>query len=81
MVNLAYLVGFLIFGFVQATDPLVSLDYTSYRGVALDNGITQWLGIRYAAPPLGDLRFTAPQDPLHNDTVQEANQVRFEVLY
>jgi carboxylesterase type B len=48
---------------VAAVDSCVHLDYSSYNGVALPNGVTQWLGIRYAAPPLGDLRFAAPQDP------------------
>jgi hypothetical protein len=48
---------------VAAVDSYVHLDYSSYNGVALPNGVTQWLGIRYAAPPLGDLRFAAPQDP------------------
>lgn len=48
---------------VYAVSPLVSLDYATYSGEALDNGITKWLGLRYAAPPIGDLRFQAPQDP------------------
>lgn len=57
-----------------AVNPLVSLNYTSYQGTALANGVTQWLGVRYAAPPLGNLRFSAPQDPLTNSTVQIADQ-------
>lgn len=54
-----------------AVDPLVHLNYTSYRGTALPNGVTQWLGLRYAAPPLGNLRFAGPQPPLptYNGTV------------
>ncbi|KAK0730976.1 Alpha/Beta hydrolase protein [Lasiosphaeris hirsuta] len=44
-------------------NPLVNLTYSQYIGQPLANGITQWLGIRYAAPPLGDLRFAPPQDP------------------
>ena len=52
---------------VLAISPLVELNYTSYRGTTLSNGVTQWLGIRYAAPPLGELRFRAPQDPLPGD--------------
>ncbi|EMC97540.1 hypothetical protein BAUCODRAFT_147606 [Baudoinia panamericana UAMH 10762] len=46
-----------------AVDPTVHLNYTSYKGAALSNGITQWLGVRYAAPPVGNLRFSAPQPP------------------
>jgi hypothetical protein len=58
-----------------AVKPTVKLDYTSYEGKPLPNGISQWLGIRYAAPPLGDLRFAAPVDPPHNTTIQKANEV------
>ena len=59
----------------QAVDPLVDVGNTKYLGTALPNGISQWLGIRYAAPPLGDLRFRAPVDPPVNDTIQAANAV------
>ncbi|KAI1112871.1 vacuolar triacylglycerol lipase [Nemania sp. NC0429] len=34
-----------------------------YKGIASSDGVAQWLGIRYAAPPIGDLRFMPPQDP------------------
>ena len=61
---------------VQAVDPLVDLGNTRYLGTALPNGISQWLGMRYAAPPLGDLRFRAPVDPPVNDTIQVADQVQ-----
>lgn len=57
----------------QAVAPLVHLGYSSYQGRSLSNGITQWLGLRYAAPPVGDLRFAAPQDPLPAEGVQDAN--------
>lgn len=60
---------------VTAVDPLVDVSYTKYLGSAYSSGVTQWLGIRFAAPPLGDLRFSAPQDPIANDTVQVADQV------
>lgn len=62
-------------GTVFAVESLVNLDYTSYNGTALENGISQWLGVRYAAPPLYNLRFAAPQDPIHNSTVQPAKKV------
>ena len=58
---------------VLAVDPVVQLNYTSYRGTALGNGVTQWLGVRFAAPPVGDLRFTEPQDPEIQSGVQEAD--------
>lgn len=66
---------FLCFSLVAAVDPLVKLNYTSYEGTALANGISQWLGLRYAAPPVGDLRFAAPQDPPVNSTTQIADKV------
>lgn len=60
----------------QAVDQTVSLDYSTYIGTAQSGtGVTEWLGIRYAAPPLGDLRFARPQDPAVVETPQPANQV------
>ncbi|CZT49185.1 related to cholinesterase precursor [Rhynchosporium secalis] len=70
----------LYFGLRKSNDegntiPLVvDLGYSKYQGSHVENGVTQWLGIRYAAPPVGDLRFRAPRDPLHNDTLQIANK-------
>jgi hypothetical protein len=54
---------------------IVNLGYTQYQGTKLANGITQWLGMRYAAPPIGDLRFRAPQDPIPKAGVQIADTV------
>lgn len=45
---------------VAAVDPLVDLGYTRLQGVAQGQGATQWLGVRFAQPPLGALRFAAP---------------------
>ncbi|KAA1475621.1 alpha/beta-hydrolase [Dentipellis sp. KUC8613] len=43
---------------------LVNLSYAQYQSnVHLDDGVTSFLGIRYAAPPTGSLRFAAPQAP------------------
>lgn len=58
-----------------ASKETVNLDYASYKGVKQSNGITQWLGMRYAAPPVGNLRFAAPQDPPVVDGVQRADKV------
>ncbi|KAL3418592.1 carboxylesterase [Phlyctema vagabunda] len=51
----------------------VDLGYAKYRGVHVGHGINEWLGIRFAAPPLGDLRWRAPQPPLVNDTLIDAD--------
>ncbi len=61
---------------VYAVVPQVALNYSTYVGTAQPNGISQWLGMRFAAPPLGNLRFAAPQDPVVNTTVQMATSVR-----
>jgi hypothetical protein len=46
-----------------------------YEGTALSNGITQWLGMRFAAPPVGDLRFAPPQDPPFQEGITAADHV------
>ncbi|KZO90677.1 cholinesterase [Calocera viscosa TUFC12733] len=56
-----------------AVDPLVNLGYSSYRGVGYSTGVTEWLGIRFAAPPLGELRWRAPEAPLQNEAVIDAD--------
>lgn len=53
----------------------VDLGYSKYQGANAGNGVSQWLGIRYAASPLENLRFRAPEDPRSNNTVQIANTV------
>jgi hypothetical protein len=58
----------------------VDLGYAKYQGYNANNGVSQWWGIRYAAPPVGDLRFKAPQDPLPNSTLQQANAVSLLAL-
>ncbi|OJD33637.1 carboxylesterase [Diplodia corticola] len=59
---------------VQAVEPLVNLDNARYNGVDQGDGVTKWLGIRYGAAPVGDLRFRAPQDPEPSTDVVEANK-------
>ena len=59
----------------QLLGPVVDLGYTKYQGDSYPNGISQWLGIRYAQPPLGDLRFAAPQNVTANNTLQMATRV------
>ncbi|KAI0382479.1 alpha/beta-hydrolase [Hypomontagnella monticulosa] len=59
---------------VTAVDTTVDLVCNKYAGVATPNGITQWLGIRYAAAPVGNLRFMPPQDPPCTNGTQVADQ-------
>lgn len=62
---------------VVAVDVTVYLNYSTYTGTAqTGTGVTQWLGIRYAAPPLGELRFMPPQNPAAVSSPQLADQVR-----
>lgn len=59
----------------QAVETTVDVGYSRYEGTELRNGITQWLGIGYAVPPLGDLRFRDPLPPIHNSSLQIADTV------
>ncbi|TVY13631.1 Para-nitrobenzyl esterase, partial [Lachnellula arida] len=54
-------------------DLTVDLNYATYEGVREDGGVSHWFGIRYAAPPLGELRFRAPRPPPTNHTLQNAD--------
>ncbi|KAA1475673.1 alpha/beta-hydrolase [Dentipellis sp. KUC8613] len=51
----------------------VDLGYATYQSnVHLDDGTTSFLGVRYAAPPTGQLRFSAPQAPANVSGIQNA---------
>ncbi|KAG1843467.1 Alpha/Beta hydrolase protein [Suillus subalutaceus] len=53
--------------------PIINLGYAQYQGsVDTTTNITSFLGIRYAAPPVGDLRWAAPQPPSAVSGVQQA---------
>ncbi|KAI2117673.1 hypothetical protein LOZ42_002436 [Ophidiomyces ophidiicola] len=49
------------------------IGYARYKGTTDRHGVASWLGMRFAAPPLGALRFAAPQDPVKESAVQPAN--------
>lgn len=56
--------------------PTVDLGYATYRGIRHEeSGVDEYLGMRYAQPPLGALRFRAPQDPLPEAEIQDATSV------
>ncbi|CAG8970920.1 hypothetical protein HYALB_00000899 [Hymenoscyphus albidus] len=57
-----------------AVDPLVDLGYAKYQGQTLQNGVNQWLSMRFAAPVIGKNRFAAPQAPLPETVVQDSTK-------
>ncbi|KIM92462.1 hypothetical protein PILCRDRAFT_57046 [Piloderma croceum F 1598] len=55
---------------------VVDLGYATYRGSTdPSTNITSFLSIRYAAPPIGTLRFQAPQAPGHMTGIQNATSL------
>lgn len=59
----------------NTSTPTIDLGYATYRGVRSNTGVDQYLGMRFAQAPLGELRFRAPQDPLLESEVQDASKV------
>ncbi|KAL9087334.1 MAG: hypothetical protein Q9159_003680 [Coniocarpon cinnabarinum] len=54
--------------------PAVDLSYAKYAGTLLGNGVSQFLGVRYAKAPIGELRWALPQAPDSTSGVTEATQ-------
>lgn len=52
----------------------VSLGTGVYLGEITPNGTERWLGVQFAQPPLGPLRFKAPLYPKASQTVQNATK-------
>lgn len=71
-----FLVAAALLPLAACVEPLVNVTTHQYIGQPLANGITRWLGIRYAAPPLGNLRFAPPQDPPYDPEPKQADKVR-----
>ena len=59
----------------SAADNVKQLDYTSYPGYDQGDGVSFWNGIRFAAAPVGELRFAGPQDPPVIKDIQDATAV------
>lgn len=56
-------------------DSVVDLGYSQYRGRELGNGITVFLGMRFAKAPIDDLRWRAPVAPESTEGIQSAEDV------
>jgi carboxylesterase type B len=61
----------------------VDLNYTTYEGLRWPNGVNAFLGVRYAAPPVGHLRWRAPVEPMRTETgtVESAKTVSVPHVY
>lgn len=58
----------------MAHDPIVETTSGPIRG-RHDGTVKYWLGVRYAAAPVGEMRWRAPQPPARWDTVADATDV------
>ncbi|KAJ3511322.1 hypothetical protein NLJ89_g4169 [Agrocybe chaxingu] len=56
---------------VLGDEPIVKLSYGSFQGKTT-NDVLEFLGIPFAAPPVGNLRFAPPKNPLKIEGVQQA---------
>ncbi|TFK62937.1 alpha/beta-hydrolase [Pluteus cervinus] len=52
--------------------PIVKLSYGSFQGAVAGN-VTTFLGVPFAAPPVGNLRFAPPQPPIPFKGIQDAS--------
>src|SRR5271155_3717514 len=60
--------------FAQANNPTVSTSNGPVRGTVTAAGISEFLGIPYAAPPVGDLRWRPPVPAAPSSGTQDATQ-------
>lgn len=58
-----------------ALNPQINLGYATYEGTSLSNGVNQFLGMRYAAPPLKENRFKRAVAPLEETGIVMAKEV------
>jgi Carboxylesterase family len=65
-----------LFDFIDAnTLPLLTLPYATYQAQSYDNSHDYYIfaNIRFAAPPVGDLRWAPPAAPLQESGVQNGS--------
>ena len=60
--------------------PVLSTGYGDVEGIAWNEGVDAWLGIPYARPPVGELRWKAPRDPEPWSGVLEADEFGSECM-
>ena len=67
---------FIVFSSLAAALPQEPVQLTSGQvsGVALDSGVRVYRGIPFAAPPVGDLRWRAPEAPIPWEGVLTADE-------
>ena len=59
-----------------ASDCTVKTRYGTFNGFVDENGVKTWLGILYAKPPVGKLRWQLPQPLKPSDKSFEAKKIR-----
>ena len=57
-----------------ASPEIVDTEQGAVRGVAIGDDVTAWLGIPYAAPPIGELRWAPPAPAPHWSGVRDARE-------
>jgi acetylcholinesterase len=64
---------------VSCLNPLVNLDYGTFRGRESEETV-DFYNIPFAAPPVGSLRFRAPRPPLNLTMlgIQDATKAGFD---
>lgn len=77
VVALMGLVSSLVLQPEALSGPTVDLGYATYVGSRRESGVDVFKGMRYARPPLGDLRWRAPVEPESEKDPTRAKAVSF----